>query len=153
MFFTNFIVMTVYKQFLKTNHLKQVELAKYLGVTESSISSAVNGRNRLSEENLVKILENDKGWDVSMLKPGSGMSVGNNASGIIIQGSNRMSNSTIDNRHYYSDSPDVLRAQIDLLDERIKEKEERLKEKDAQIKEKDAQINRLIDLVSGFQVH
>ena len=88
-----------------------------------------------------------------MLKPGSGMSVGNNASGIIIQGSNRMSNSTIDNRHYYSDSPDVLRAQIDLLDERIKEKEERLKEKDAQIKEKDAQINRLIDLVSGFQVH
>ena len=31
--------------------------------------------------------------------------------------------STIDNRHYYSDSPDVLRAQIDVLDERIKEKD------------------------------
>ena len=46
----------------------------------------------------------------------------------------------IDNRQYYSDSPDVLRAQIDLLDERIKEKDAQIKEKDAQIKEKDAQI-------------
>lgn len=48
--------------------------------------------------------------------------------------------STIDNRHYYSDSPDVLRAQIDVLDERIKEK-------DAQIKEKDAQIARLLGVI------
>ncbi|MBQ6155775.1 MAG: hypothetical protein IJK22_04155 [Bacteroidales bacterium] len=41
--------------------------------------------------------------------------------------------STIDNRHYYSDSPDVLRAQIDVLDERIKEK--------------DAQISRLLGVI------
>ena len=46
-----------------------------------------------------------------------------------------------DNRQYYSDSPDVLRAQIDLLDERIKEK-------DAQIKEKDAQIAKLLEILS-----
>ena len=62
----------------------------------------------------------------------------NQNSGVIIKGDNK--NSTIDNRHYYSDSPDVLRAQIDMLDERIKEK-------DAQIKEKDAQINRLLEIL------
>ena len=44
-------------------------------------------------------------------------------------------------RSYSSDSPDVLRAQIDLLEERIKEK-------DAQIKEKDAQISKLLDILS-----
>ena len=50
------------------------------------------------------------------------------------------SNSKVDARKYYSDSPDVLRAQIDEKDRLIIEKEERIKEKDAQIKEKDAQI-------------
>ena len=49
----------------------------------------------------------------------------------------------IDNRQYFSDSPDVLRAQIDVLDERIKEK-------DAQIKEKDAQIARLLSIVENL---
>lgn len=41
----------------------------------------------------------------------------------------------VDNRHYYSDSPDVLKAQIDILEERIKEKDSQIKEKDSQIKE------------------
>lgn len=63
-----------------------------------------------------------------------------NNSGVIINGANR--NSPIDNRHYYSDSPDVLRAQIEMLDDRIKEK-------DAQIKEKDAQINRLLEILGS----
>lgn len=56
-----------YKNFLKTNHLKQVELATYLGITESAISNVVKGKANLSEENLIKILDNDRGWDVSML--------------------------------------------------------------------------------------
>ena len=64
-----------------------------------------------------------------------------NESGVLINGDN--TNSPIDNRHYYSDSPDVLRAQIEILDERIKEK-------DAQIKEKDAQIKSLLDIISKF---
>ena len=50
------------------------------------------------------------------------------------------SHGNIDNRHYYSDSPDVLRTQIEEIEKLLKEKEERIKEKDAQIKEKDAQI-------------
>ena len=132
--------MTVYKLFLQKNHLKQVELANFLGVTESSVSSAVNGRNRLSDENLVKILENDRGWDISMFDQSRSVNIGRDASGVIIGGNNV--HSPIDNRQYYSDSPDVLRATIDLLDERIKEK-------DAQIKEKDAQIKQLLDILQG----
>lgn len=58
----------------------------------------------------------------------------------VIMGNHNTNNNTIDNRHYYSDSPDVLRAQIELLDERIKEK-------DAQIKEKDAQIRQLLEIL------
>lgn len=63
-----------YKKFLKTNGLKQVELANFLGITESAISNVVKGKANLSEENLIKILENNKGWDVSMLQAPSGMS-------------------------------------------------------------------------------
>ena len=60
-----------------------------------------------------------------------------NESGVVVAGEN---SGSIDNRHYYSDSPDVLKAQVDLLEERIKEK-------DAQIKEKDAQISRLLTIL------
>ena len=67
---------TVYKLFLRVNHIRQVDLARYLGVTESSISSVINGRNQLSEPNLAKILNNDRGWDVSMFQPvGTGSTI------------------------------------------------------------------------------
>ena len=58
--------MNVYKEFLKKNHLKQVELADYLGIKEPSISDVVRGKGNLSEDNLQKILQNDRGWDISM---------------------------------------------------------------------------------------
>ena len=84
--------------------------------------------------------------DGEMLK-GTNQSVGDHTSGVVINGNNHLQNSPIDNRQYYSDSPDVLRATIDLLDERIKEKDAQIKEKDAQIKEKDAQIKQLLDIL------
>lgn len=55
----------------------------------------------------------------------------------------------IDNRHYYSDSPDVLKAQIDILEERIKEKDSLIKEKDSQIKEKDSLIKELLNILKN----
>ena len=55
------------REFLKANNLKQRELAHYLGVTEAAISNAVKGKSYFSEENLIKILNNPHGWDVSML--------------------------------------------------------------------------------------
>ena len=72
-----------------------------------------------------------------------------NESGVLINGDNH--NSPIDNRHYYSDSPDVLRAQIEVLEERIKEKDAQIKEKDAQIKEKDAQIKSLLTIMEKLK--
>ncbi len=125
------------KQFRKVNHLDQSEVAEYLGVSRAQVSMIERGKSKLTNENLRKLIRNPYGWDVSML-PKDPLSAVNS---VVINGSNEINNSTIDNRHYYSDSPDVLRAQIDLLDERIKEK-------DAQIKEKDAQIKQLLDILA-----
>ena len=104
----------------------------------------------ISREVANRIQEKFKTISVSWLIGGEGnMIIGeqrlHNESGVLINGDN---NSPIDNRHYYSDSPDVLRAQIDFLEERIKEKDAQIKEKDAQIKEKDAQIKELLSILS-----
>lgn len=53
--------------FLRQNGLRQVDLARFLGVSEPSVSRMAKGLNNPSEENLRKILSNDRGWDVSML--------------------------------------------------------------------------------------
>ena len=149
------------KQFRKVNHLDQSEVAEYLGVSRAQVSMIERGKSKLTNENLRKLIVNPYGWEISML-PKDPLSAVNS---VVINGSNEIKNSTIDNRHYYSDSPDVLRAQIDLLDDRIQEKEERLKEKDAQIKEKDAQIKekdaqikekdaqikQLLDIIQGMK--
>lgn len=135
------------KQFRKVNRLDQSEVAEYLGVSRAQVSMIERSKSKLTNENLRKLITNPYGWDVSML-PKDPLSPIN---GVVINGSNEMNNSTIDNRHYYSDSPDVLRAQVELLEERIQEKEERLKEKDAQIKEKDAQIKQLLDIIQGMK--
>lgn len=55
------------REFLKVNNLKQRELSRYLGVTEAAISNVVKGKSSFSDENLIKILNNPYGWDVSML--------------------------------------------------------------------------------------
>lgn len=55
------------RAFLKANGLKQRELAHYLDVTEAAISNVVKGKSDFAEENLIKILNNPHGWDVSML--------------------------------------------------------------------------------------
>ena len=55
------------REFLKVNHLKQRELANFLSVTEAAISNVVKGKSEFSKENLIKILNNPHGWDVSML--------------------------------------------------------------------------------------
>ena len=125
------------KLFRKQNNISQVELASYLETSRPFISMVEQGKSKLPYDKYLRLMNNDKGWDVSMFHSHS-VNVGDNSSGVVVNGDNV--HSPIDNRHYYSDSPDVLRAQIDLLDERIKEKDAQIKEKDAQIKEKDAQI-------------
>ena len=56
------------RDFLKVNGLKQVELARYLNVTEAAISNVVKGKSSFSTENLIKIKSNPYGWDTSMLE-------------------------------------------------------------------------------------
>ena len=129
------------KEFRRRNKIKQVQLAEFLGISQSFLSQVESGGRTLPMDHLDKILSNTE-WDSSTL-----VVKGNiiNGSGVVVTGDN---NNHIDNRHYYSDSPDVLRAQIELLDERIKEKDAQIKEKDAQIKEKDAQIKALLDILA-----
>ena len=105
--------------------LNQSEIASKLGVKSTYLSDMANGRVPVTE---------------SVIK---GLSELFHIKCMVI------SHSTVtqDNRSYYSDSPDVLRAEIDKLDRIISEKEERIKEKDAQIKEKDAQIKTLLEIL------
>lgn len=79
------------KEFLYRNKLKQVDLAKYLGVTEAFISRMVKGLCNPSKENLTKILNNPHGWDTSMLIDGGIYAGNNNAGDVNVQiGHNRV---------------------------------------------------------------
>lgn len=81
------------KEFLYRNKLKQVDLAKYLGVTEAFISRMVKGLVKPSKENLTKILNNPHGWDTSMLISGDIYAGNNNAGDVNVQiGQNRAGN-------------------------------------------------------------
>ena len=57
------------RKFLEVNHLKQSEVAEYLGISRSHMSNVLHGEDSLHSTKLTKLLENDRGWDVSMLKP------------------------------------------------------------------------------------
>ena len=137
--------MTEFEIFIKQNRILKKDIAEYIGVSNAFISQVCAGKRALPAAKIALIKANNKGWDTSMLN--GNRNVIN--SGIIVKGNNTGSPIHQDNRQYFSDSPDVLRAQIDMLDERIKEKDAQIKEKDAQIKEKDAQIKQLLDIIQG----
>ena len=117
-------------------NLKQAEIADKLNVKNTYLSDMANGRVPVTDNIIKKIYENfhiDNIHDVNLG----------------IQG-NVINNSNVhqDNRKYFSDSPDVLRAQIEQLERLIEEKESRIAEKDKQIAEKDKQIAALIAAIS-----
>jgi hypothetical protein len=127
------------KQYLESKGISKNSFYQKTGLSMGFLDSGKS----LGVDKLKTIIENfpDISLDWIVLDKGGGESSNNsisNGSGVVLSGQNN--GNTIDNRQYYSDSPDVLRAQIELLDERIKEK-------DAQIKEKDAQINRLLSIL------
>ena len=115
------------KEIRKKSGLSQTDFANMLGVTQTTISNWEQGKP--IPKGKLSVLE----------RMSNGHTIASN--GIIIQGNNNHGNS-VDNRHYYSDSPDVLRHEIEMLDARIKEK-------DQQIKEKDQQIKQLLDILQG----
>ena len=137
-------------EFITSQKMSINKFEKECGLSTGYIK---NMRKSVSPDKLQSIVQKfpelNPGWlmagEGNMLK--SNVNVSGDNSGVVVNGNNN--NSPIDNRHYYSDSPDVLKAQIELLDERIKEKDAQIKEKDAQIKEKDAQIKQLLDILAS----
>ena len=132
------------KKFFKKKKITQKNIADKLGVSQAAIGALLNGKP--FGKKTAKIWAGAFGIQPSWLLTGEGtMLHEKNINDQIIIGNDNIQaagSSRIDARRYYSDSPDVLKAQIDLLEKRIKEK-------DAQIKEKDAQINKLLSILSN----
>ena len=114
------------KKLLKLNYLNQEEAAELFNVKRETVNRWCQSELDLPEKTHKLVMSKLRIKDPNFFL--------SNENGFQFVGKN---SGNIDNRQYFSDSPDVLRAQIDVLDERIKEK-------DAQIKEKDAQIARLL---------
>ena len=55
------------KAFRKENGLLQKDVADYLGVSREFVSLAESGKAPFPYNHLRKLLDNDKGWNVSML--------------------------------------------------------------------------------------
>lgn len=55
------------RSFRTENGLTQDALGEFLGVGKSYISRVENGKEKLSQEKLTKLLTNDRGWETSML--------------------------------------------------------------------------------------
>lgn len=56
-----------FRAFRKSNHLTQDDVAEFLGVKKAFISQIETGRVALPEDKLYRLLQNDRGWDVSIL--------------------------------------------------------------------------------------
>ena len=121
---------------LKKSELTAYEISKSTHITQATIGNYRNGKTIPTQANALILKQFFK---IDFADETGGFSQNQNS---IVLGNNN-STGNIDNRQYYSDAPDVLRAQIDLLEERIKEK-------DAQLREKDAQISKLLCIMEDM---
>ena len=58
-------------EFLYKNRLKSSDLVEYWGVSKGVVSQILNGTTKLPAKRLAELLNNDRGWDVSMLMDSS----------------------------------------------------------------------------------
>ena len=121
---------------LKNSSVSAYEIAKNTKISQATIGNYRKGKTIPTQPNAL-ILKQYFGIDFA----DDSENFSQNRNSIIIGSNNKTGN--IDNRQYFSDSPDVLRSQIETLDERIREK-------DAQIREKDAQIAKLLSIISDL---
>lgn len=54
-------------EFLYKNRLKSSDLVEFWGVTKGVVSQILNGTTKLPTKRLEELLNNDRGWDTSML--------------------------------------------------------------------------------------
>lgn len=106
-------------------------ISKATGLSASTLKNYVDGKTKPTKANITILDIYFHQFSEKNSQTQGNVVVGND------------NNGHIDNRQYYSDSPDVLRAQIDILEERIREK-------DAQLREKDAQISKLLDILAKY---
>ena len=119
------------KGFLKANGLRQVDLAKYLGISDSAVSVMSQEKSNPSGENLNKILNNDQGWDTSMLfEPVESISV--RASGAA-------------KTRVYSPGNDGTGKEVELLTEQVKFLTAALEEEKARSERYLAMIEKLME--------
>ena len=118
------------RNFLYLNKINQEEAAKLVGVRRQTINNWCN-KDFLTGDVLTKVKLIIEHFSVENL-PKTSI---NNENGVVINGNDHDVVITNDHRQFYSDSPDVLRATIELLEERIREKDAQIREKDAQIKD------------------
>ena len=59
---------TPLEEFRFRNGLTKKDIGDYLGVSAAFAGAVCNGKSLLPAKHLVKILNNDKGWDISMFK-------------------------------------------------------------------------------------
>ena len=125
--------------YLSTKKISKSEFGRTIGVSTSFVTAI---RKSIQPDKVASIAQNYPDLNIQWLLTGEGTMLNSSGDNFanVVGNNNRQTIGSIDNRHYYSDSPDVLKAQVDLLEERIKEK-------DAQIKEKDAQISRLLTIL------
>jgi transcriptional regulator with XRE-family HTH domain len=129
------------KEKIKLCGISLREVAGLLGISEQNLQNKLNTDDiKVSFlVDLSRILDKDINFFLEIPHSSRKNNSVNGSNNLVIQGNE---NSSIDNRHYYSDSPDVLKVQIDEKDRIIAEKEMR-------IKEKDAQINKLLSILSN----
>ncbi len=107
------------KKFRQCNKLTQTELGEYLGIKKSFVSLIETGRVKISEEKFNKLLNNTKGWDVSMLTGEGSIIAGNNNGGdaVVNIGRGVAKPSTESTRMA------VLEKENEMLREQLKDKE------------------------------
>lgn len=108
--------------FRRLNRLTQDELAAFLGVTRSFVSQVENGRVDLPFEQRQRLLENDRGWDVTPLVDSTVVGDGN----------------AVNNGRDQVVSPDAGLVAA-------------LREAQAQNAKSQEQIDRLLGIIEGFQ--
>ncbi len=130
------------KVFRAVNRLTQSELGDYLGVTKSFVSRVESGKENFGPEKMERLLNNDMGWDVTMLTADSvvGDIVGNKGPVSVDQSKHLNTGS--------SSKEMGLLIKIAELEKENEQLKERLADKDAQIQE---ERKRFMDLLEIYK--
>lgn len=149
-------------QFIESQGISINAFERKISASNGMIRKAISNNTDIQSKWLLKIIENFPQLNIEWLFTGNGpmlKDLGKKNINQSITGNNNIqagTNSKVNARQSYNESPDGLRAQLEEKErilqekeERIREKDAQIQEKDAQIKQKDAQINQLLTILSN----